>query len=224
MQSRYLPWFPVTLFFCIDGCKRFRSDVHQRCFTANWSASHGESAERYHHGVYTLIIRSAHTRRVRAGRHLSVLLRRGLYLYTGSALGEGSTSLEGRIGRHLRRAKKGFWHIDRILTGRLARVVSVVSAETNGRVECRVNIALLKNPNTRPVSRGIGSSDCRCHSHLLAADGSLRLVQQEVKSCYAKLRLRPRVLTNPRGHELVQLSLQLHGVAQKATAGRTRTH
>ena len=65
--------------------------------------------------VYTLIIRLRRPCRVNIGKHVSPVLKQGLYLYIGSAMGRGSTSLEARIRRHLTRDKRRFWHIDRIL-------------------------------------------------------------------------------------------------------------
>jgi len=148
-------------------------------------------------GVYTLTIRLRRPCRVRIGRHVSSTLKKGLYLYTGSAMGRGSTSLEARIRRHLRQDKKQFWHIDRILGCKLARVLSVVYASSTSKVECRINAALLKHKSFRVFLRGIGSSDCRCEAHFLMATGSLRSLQQKVRSCYAKMGFHPHVLKSP---------------------------
>ena len=145
-------------------------------------------------GVYTLIIRFLRPCKASVTKHVPVVVDRGLYLYTGSASGRGSTSLEGRIGRHLGREKKEFWHVDRILACRSAHVVSVVYAVTNSKAECRVNAALLKHTNIRAPVKGLGSSDCRCESHFLKATGSLRSLRKKVRSCYTVLGFRPRVL------------------------------
>jgi Uri superfamily endonuclease len=149
-------------------------------------------------GVYTLIIRSSQPCRIKVGRQLSVFLERGLYLYTGSALGRGSTSLEGRISRHLSREKKRFWHIDRILSSDSARVVSVIFASTTSRMECKMNTALLKDSGIGIPMRGIGSTDCRCKSHFLMARYPLGILRQKVRSCYTGLGLRPRMLQDHR--------------------------
>jgi endonuclease-3 len=144
-------------------------------------------------GVYTLIIRLSRPCVTTAGENLPVSLRRGLYLYTGSALGRGSTSLEGRIGRHLRRVKKEFWHIDRILACKHAQIVSVVFAKITRKGECTVNAAILHNPNIKVPCKGVGSSDCMCSSHLLAANDRLRSVEKVVRSSYAGLGLRSHI-------------------------------
>jgi Uri superfamily endonuclease len=154
-------------------------------------------------GVYTLIIRLARPCKASILKHAPVVVDRGLYLYTGSASGRGSTSLEGRIRRHLKREKKEFWHVDRILACKSAHVVSVVYAVTTSKSECRVNAALLKDTNIRAPFKGLGSSDCRCESHFLEARGSLPSLRQKVRSCYAGLGLRPQVVRTLRaGHSI----------------------
>ena len=145
-------------------------------------------------GVYTLIIRFPHRCKATVGTGFSLIIDPGLYLYTGSALGHGSTSLESRIGRHLRRDKHAFWHIDRLLACPSAEVVSVVFAETTRNAECRVNAAVLRDSKVKVPFRGIGSSDCRCASHFLLAERSFRSLLRRVGSCYSSLRLSPHVL------------------------------
>jgi Uri superfamily endonuclease len=155
------------------------------------AAKGGATTDKNHQGVYTLIIRSTVPHKVDVGRHLSVFFQRGLYLYTGSALGRGSTSLEGRIRRHLSQEKKDFWHVDRILSSGSTRVVAVVFAKTRSKLECEVNSMLLTDPEIGVLARGIGSSDCRCESHLLKARCTQGVLRRRVRSCYARLRLRP---------------------------------
>jgi Uri superfamily endonuclease len=149
-------------------------------------------------GIYTLIIRCSRPSRITVGRHLTVLLKRDLYLYSGSALGRGSTSLQGRISRHLTRDKKHFWHIDRILSSDSTRVVLVVFAKTTRKMECKLNVALLKYSGIGVPMKGVGSTDCRCESHFLITRDSLGVLRQRVRLCYTRLGLRPRTLEGPR--------------------------
>jgi Uri superfamily endonuclease len=154
-------------------------------------------------GVYTLIICCSRRSRIIVGRHLTLLLRRGWYLYSGSALGRGSTSLEGRISRHLTREKKHFWHIDRILSSDSTCVVLVVFAKTTSKMECKLNAALLKDSGIRVPVGGVGSADCRCESHFLMTRDSLGVLRQKVRLCYTRLGLRPHSLEGPRIAESV---------------------
>lgn len=149
-------------------------------------------------GVYTLIIRFQDRCKASIGTHLSLVIEPGLYIYTGSALGRASTSLEFRIRRHLRRDKREFWHIDRLLACSSAKVLSVVFAETTRKAECRVNAAFLRDSKVKVPFRGIGSSDCRCVSHFLLSERSLRSLLRMARSCYSSLGLSPYIL-NRRG-------------------------
>jgi len=173
-------------------------------------------------GVYTLIIRFPHRCKATVGTGFSLIIDPGLYLYTGSALGHGSTSLESRIGRHLRRDKHAFWHIDRLLACPSAEVVSVVFAETTRNAECRVNAAVLRDSKVKVPFRGIGSSDCRCASHFLLAERSFRSLLRRVGSCYSSLRLSPHVL-NRRSSRSGSLVIPKHGLRKEPNAKPTRT-
>ena len=174
-------------------------------------------------GVYTLIIRLAAPCSIAVGRHLSVLFKRGLYLYTGSALGRGSTSLEGRISRHLSRHKNDFWHIDRILSSDSRYAVSVIFAKTTSKAECRVNRALLMDPNIGVLTKGIGSSDCKCESHFLATGRTLSVLRRKVRLCYTSLGLRPRTLKCRRTHRPCESTIQSSRPRSKAIARGIRT-
>jgi len=173
-------------------------------------------------GVYTLIIRFARRCKANILKDAPVVVDRGLYLYTGSASGRGSTSLEGRIRRHLRREKKEFWHVDRILACKSAHVVSVVYAVTASKAECRVNDALLKHTNIRAPFKGLGSSDCRCESHFLEARGSLRSLRQKVRACYTALGFCPWFLKTLRGGHSISIRTSQDRLNSEATAKRIR--
>jgi Uri superfamily endonuclease len=114
-------------------------------------------------------------------------------LYIGSGQGRGSTSLEGRIARHLSQEKKNFWHIDGILSSDSVHVVSLIFARTTRKAECRVNAALLKDPDIAVLAKGVGSSDCKCESHFLTAKCRVGALREKVRKHYVRLGLRPQV-------------------------------
>lgn len=94
----------------------------------------------------------------------------GHYLYTGSAAGNGATSLPNRLSRHLRRAKKKHWHIDFLLGSRNAHVLGIAAAAGQHGSECQVNQLLRHRMKaTEPLIPRFGATDCRnrCGSHLL---------------------------------------------------------
>ena len=126
----------------------------------------GASSKR---GIYTLIIFLPVERLVEVGRLGAFRFRRGYYLYTGSALGRGALSLDGRVARHLKKSKRLRWHIDHLLSLEEAQVKAVITVETEERMECEVNKYLKECMNAEVPVPGFGSSDCHggCGSHLL---------------------------------------------------------
>jgi len=54
----------------------------------------------------------------------------GYYTYTGSALGNGATSLKHRLARHLKKQKQKFWHIDYLLANQNLSIAAVITAKT----------------------------------------------------------------------------------------------
>jgi Uri superfamily endonuclease len=111
-------------------------------------------------GSYILVIDLVEAARLKVGRLGTFEFPAGLYLYCGSAL----NGLEDRIRRHLRRDKKGHWHIDYLTT--VAPVVEVWWISDENRWECRWAQSI-RERGGQIVAPGFGSSDCRCPTHLL---------------------------------------------------------
>ncbi len=146
-------------------------------------------------GVYSLFVKLGDGKLVRLRSNLSYYLMEGYYIYTGSALGEGSASLEGRVERHLRLSKRRFWHIDRLLDGD-GVVLNVVYAPTESRMECEVNKMATLLLGARPIE-GFGSSDCRagCLGHLLYLKDAIdEGVVDILYEAYFRVGLEPRDL------------------------------
>ncbi|MEK7755214.1 MAG: GIY-YIG nuclease family protein [Acidobacteriota bacterium] len=61
-------------------------------------------------GAYALMLRCRKEARVRVGGLGWMHLRRGFYVYLGSALGPGG--VRARVARHLRPPARPHWHID----------------------------------------------------------------------------------------------------------------
>jgi len=140
-------------------------------------------------GVYCLLIRLGRERSIKPRRGVSWLLPEGYYIYTGSALGRSSTSLEMRLERHLRVDKKTFWHIDRLLDGS-AKVVKVFYAETTAKLECDLNQKISTLLQAKPV-KGFGSSDCKygCIGHLLYLHQTTGDPSESIRKAYYELGL-----------------------------------
>ena len=117
-------------------------------------------------GTYTLLIICMKPFRTKIGNLGYTTIRKGHYLYTGSALGYGSVSLEGRLSRHLRHPKNVRWHVDYLTSSTRCRVKAIVCLISSKRLECTINQKIVKSLKTKPILARAGSSDCKCKGHL----------------------------------------------------------
>ena len=114
-------------------------------------------------GVYILVISVSKDVTVKVAALGDVNFEKGSYAYVGSA----QQGLEKRVKRHLRKAKRKFWHVDYLLNDDAVRVLKVFYKEATKSDECRLA--------TKLGERGIpiadfGCSDCKCISHLFKVD------------------------------------------------------
>ncbi len=113
-------------------------------------------------GSYVLLIQLPEEQTITVGSLKAISFPGGYYAYVGSAMG----GFKSRLKHHLRDSKKPHWHIDYLLER--APVIGLILCETTDRAECTIAQALGRQFDSIP---GLGSSDCKCHSHLfLAAD------------------------------------------------------
>jgi len=114
-------------------------------------------------GVYVLVISVGKDISVNVGALGTVSFEKGLYAYVGSA----QKSLEKRIERHLGRTKRKFWHIDYLLDDDTVDVLKVFYKNAGKSEECKVANKI----GERGVpTKGFGSSDCKCQSHLFKVE------------------------------------------------------
>jgi Uri superfamily endonuclease len=120
-------------------------------------------------GIYTLILFISSGAEFVIGKLGTQLFSKGYYTYTGSALGNGASSLKNRISRHLLTDKRKFWHIDFLLAHEDATVISIIVAKAEKKYECEINHYIKEKGKAQIPFLGFGSSDCRerCKSHLL---------------------------------------------------------
>ena len=112
-------------------------------------------------GTYILLIELENTQKIKPGKLPETDYKKGTYMYVGRA----RKGLRARINRHLRRKKKIFWHIDVLL--QKAKIKGVWIRE-NFFDECTVASEILNyRASGATTLEGVGSSDCRCPSHLI---------------------------------------------------------
>ncbi len=103
-------------------------------------------------------------------------LRKGTYVYIGSARGPGG--LKARLSRHLAKKKDGRWHIDYLTSSPHCRIMALVSCASNRRLEVKLCKMFSKDQRYNAI-RGFGSSDdFENASHLF-------LFRSDVRGCIA---------------------------------------
>ena len=111
-------------------------------------------------GIYLLELELPASRYIEAGKRGSILFKKGIYIYVGSAYGPGG--LRGRLGHHLRPAPKPHWHIDYLKQH--APVKKITVFEVHKEYEHEMALKLSKEFDV-PLP-GFGSSGCGCPAHL----------------------------------------------------------
>ena len=115
-------------------------------------------------GVYQLYIELSRSVEIIIGKLGSFVLKKGSYVYTGSA----KRGLRARLSRHLSADKNSYWHIDYLLSDPSVIIKDIKTWPYEVGLECRLNQSL---DGSHPV-RKLGSGDCTrgCASHLVYLD------------------------------------------------------
>jgi len=139
-------------------------------------------------GNYTLLFTVEAPKQIMVGKLGLGTFPAGIYAYTGSAFGRGSSSLGGRILRHIKKDKKKRWHIDYLLSDYDVHLTTAVVGVLSKKLECVVNKGLKEAFRARIPFLGFGSSDCteRCDSHLLFFGHARDVVERTVELYEAK--------------------------------------
>lgn len=132
-------------------------------------------------GTYTMILECKEPVRIRFGRLGRANLLTGYYLYTGSALGRGAMSLEGRLARHKRHSKRVRWHVDYLTSHSKCRFKRAICLLSSNRLECKINNSLMASLKVQPILAHLGSTDCACNAHLVRVTQRLSLTNLLVR-------------------------------------------
>jgi len=129
-------------------------------------------------GTYAVFLHLPEASTLEVGRLGVYCFSSGLYVYVGSAFGQGG--LAARLRRHLRRAGL-HWHVDYLR--QIAEVVTIFFALTPQSQECRWSQALAAMPRAFIPVPGFGASDCRqrCAAHLIGFAPEGARLQEEIR-------------------------------------------
>jgi Uri superfamily endonuclease len=113
-------------------------------------------------GTYALILHCLNQRSIDTGTLGNINVRKGYYVYVGSAFGSGGVL--ARIKHHWRISESFHWHIDYLRPA--VEITKVwVSYDPMKREHQWAGI-FREIPGVQLPFRGFGSSDCQCDAHL----------------------------------------------------------
>jgi len=129
-------------------------------------------------GTYALILRCSTEESVQIGKLARLQLRRGFYVYVGSAFGPGG--VRARVAHHKRLSSRPHWHIDFLRPHTQLEDVWYSHESISREHEWAQILGAL--PGAFVPLAAFGSSDCKCRAHLFffTARPSLRRFRQQV--------------------------------------------
>lgn len=144
-------------------------------------------------GAYVLIIDLKKTLSFQLNSLGNLSFEKGTWIYIGSAMGNGSTSLENRIGRHFRSVKTIHWHIDHLLHSD-SKIRCSIWSESVEPIECDIAKSVEQLDDVYPGPKGFGASDCKskCFTHLFQSKIESG-IERKIQSIFVKLKLIPKV-------------------------------
>jgi len=146
-------------------------------------------------GIYCLLIRLEGSACVRIGKIGIRFFKKGVYIYVGSATGIGPTSLEGRIGRHVKKNKRCYWHIDYFLKTDEALIKYAIFSKADAILECNMVKCIEKYLEIEYPVKEFGSSDCSCFAHIFRVKRESEIhILNELKKIYQELGLDPKII------------------------------
>ncbi len=138
-----------------------------------------ERAVRAEGGTYALLLQALRASSVRAGRLGELSIRRGTYVYVGSAFGPGGVL--ARVRHHQKISSAPRWHIDYLRPAVRVREVWYSHDPARREHQWARTFAALGEASI-PLS-GFGASDCNCEAHLFffRAAPSLRGFRRRIR-------------------------------------------
>ena len=113
-------------------------------------------------GNYILVLYNEQPQKIEVGKLGTVKLKKGYYLYVGSALGPGG--VQARVKRHSQQHKKMHWHIDYLR--KVTTLEEIWYLYSNKRYEHYFADLFQQTESMSVPLVGFGASDCNCQAHL----------------------------------------------------------
>lgn len=132
-------------------------------------------------GTYMLIIDIGDDLNIKVGCLGRCELKKGTYIYIGSARGPGG--LKARINRHLKLNKKVKWHIDYLTVNPTVKIRAAVYLKSRAVLETIIAKKLLSNNAFEGVIKGFGCTDRKgnyTHLYRLRNPCSVKKLIQEL--------------------------------------------
>ncbi len=147
-------------------------------------------------GAYSLIIELESAVNIQVKSLGKVTFEAGTWVYIGSAMGEGSTSLEKRIKRHFRSEKTNFWHIDHLLDMDV-KLLKAFWAQSPIHTECDIAQEIESRDEFQVGPRHFGSSDCRrgCSAHIFRFMNN-GVIDDAIEDVFRQVDLQPSISTD----------------------------
>ena len=124
-------------------------------------------------GTYIVVLRSHQAKTIQIGKLAPFDIKKGYYLYIGSAFGSGGVI--ARLKHHAKVSKRPHWHLDYLRAE--TNFYAAYAEYSSKKEECNwASILAGMALSTEPL-KGFGSSDCDCRTHLFYFSSQLKVLK-----------------------------------------------
>ena len=124
-------------------------------------------------GTYIVVLRSDRPKTVQIGKLARLDIKKGYYVYIGSALGPGGVL--ARLKHHSKVSARPHWHLDYLRAE--IEFYEAYALHSPDRKECEWASIMENMEGVCEPLKGFGSSDCRCNTHLFYFSSKVKTVQ-----------------------------------------------
>ncbi|MES0327741.1 MAG: GIY-YIG nuclease family protein, partial [Gammaproteobacteria bacterium] len=124
-------------------------------------------------GTYIVLLKSEQSKNIQIGKLAQLEIRKGYYIYIGSALGPGGVL--ARLKHHSKISRKPHWHLDYLRAEtEFYQAYALLSLD---RKECEWAVFMAQLAEVSEPMEGFGSSDCNCNTHLFYCSSMVKAVR-----------------------------------------------